>query len=446
VSQYVGGYQNTTDWAVPEGIYASQGRKRTNADGAVATVNPTIALECTQCGRVFGPEDGRHVCPDHEGIGGVLDVQYDQAGAAAAIREGVDDSIRTLWKYAPLLPTDGHAVDLGAGGTPLLDAPTLSRELGVTVRLKDERGNPTGSIKDRASAVLTSRALASDQSVVTCASTGNAAASLAGYAARTGLDCCIFVPADVPEGKAVQPLVYGADVYAVDGSYDDAFSLCRGVSDERGWYDCSAAVNPYAVEGLRTVGHELGEQTRPSVPDWLVYPMGNGCGLAAAWKGLSEFERLGIIDDRPRLLGVQAAGATAIHDRFRATTDEGATDSSPGADSTQADSIDVRYPHNAVKACRALQESDGETVVVDDDAILDAERMLGHTEGIYAEPASAATLAGLRSAVDEGIVSTEETAVLVVTGTGLKDTASARELVDGVEAVAATPEAVPERE
>jgi len=409
-------------------------------------VNPTIALECTHCGRVFVPEDGRHVCPDHEGVGGILDVQYDLSGASDAIRAGVDDPIGDLWKYAPLLPTDGNAIELGAGGTPLLDAPTLSAELGVTVTLKDERANPTGSIKDRASAILTSRALAADQSVVTCASTGNAAASLAGYAARTGLDCCIFVPADVPEGKAVQPLVYGADVYAVDGDYDDAFSLCRQVSTGRGWYDCSAAVNPYAVEGLRTVGHELAEQTRSAVPDWVVYPMGNGCGLAAAWKGFREFERLGIVDERPRLLGVQAAGATAIHDRFSDGADTSPPTAEDHRETTQADSIAVRKPHNAEKACRALRASDGATVVVSDEAILAAERTLGHTEGIYAEPASAATLAGLRAAIDDGPVTPGESATLVVTGTGLKDTASARNLVEGVEHVAATPAAVPDRE
>jgi len=418
--------------------------KGTHERRQVATVNPTIALECTQCGRVFVPEADRHVCPDHEGTGGILDVQYDQSGAADAITAAVDEPIDTFWKYAPLLPTDGKAVELGAGGTPLLDAPTLSDRLGVTVRLKDERGNPTGSIKDRASAVLVSRALAADRSVVTCASTGNAAASLAGYAARTDLDCCIFVPADVPEGKAVQPLVYGADVYAVDGDYDDAFSLCRQVSADRDWYDCSAAVNPYAVEGLRTVGHELAEQTRTSVPDWLVYPMGNGCGLAAAWKGFSEFADLGVVDERPRLLGVQSEGASAIHDRF--STPDGGDAGETTATATQADSIDVRTPHNAEKACRSLRASDGATVAVSDEAILDAERSLGRTEGVYAEPASAATLAGLEAAIDQGIVTPGESVTLVVTGTGLKDTASARTLVEGVEHVAATPDAVPERE
>jgi threonine synthase len=397
---------------------------------------------------VFVSDDDRHVCPDHDGVGGILDVQYDQAGARDGIVDRLDDPIVDLWDFAPLLPTDGNAVDLGAGGTPLLSAPTLSDRLGATVHLKDERGNPTGSIKDRASAVLASRALASDQSVVTCASTGNAAASLAGYAARTGLDCCIFVPADVPEGKAVQPLVYGADVYAVEGDYEDAFSLCRTVSERRNWYDCSAAVNPYAVEGLRTVGHELARQTHENVPDWVVYPMGNGCGLAATWKGFDEFANLGIVGGRPRMLGVQADGASAIHEQFEADSDEATIpDESAVPDATtQADSIDVRKPHNARKACRALDESDGATVAVSDEEILDAERTLGHTEGIYAEPASAATLAGLERAIERGIVAPGDSVVLVVTGTGLKDTASARTLVDGVEHVPRSPDAVPEQE
>ncbi len=401
----------------------------------MSTVNPAIALKCTDCGRVFVPGDGRHQCPDHGDFGGLLDVQYDEDAALDALKER-DGTVADIWDYEPLLPTDGAAVRLGAGGTPLLSADALSAELDVDLRLKDERGNPTGSIKDRASAVLASRALTGGADVVTCASTGNAGASLAGYAARADLDCCIFVPEDVPEGKAVQPAIYGADVLAVEGHYDDAFSLCRRVSGRRDWYDGSAAVNPYAVEGLRTVGHELADQVPAA--DWVVAPMGNGCGLSATWKGLAEFERMGLLDGAPRLLGVQAEGASAIHDRFQGEDPRAGT-------GTRADSIDVGHPHNAERACRALSGSDGDSVAVSDEAILDAERRLGEAEGVYAEPASAATLAGLKRARDEGVVEPGETVVLLVTGTGLKDTESARSATDDVERIPASPGAVPDR-
>ena len=412
-------------------------------------MNPTIALECTHCGRVFVPEDGRHVCPDHEGVGGILDVQYDLSGASDAIRAGVDDPIGDLWKYAPLLPTDGNAIELGAGGTPLLDAPTLSAELGVETRVKDETANPTGSNKDRGSAVVTTRARGRDHDVVACASTGNAAASLAGYAARAGLDCRIFVPADLPEAKAVQPRLYGATVLSVDGSYADAYDLCRRVSAERGWYNRNAAMNPYAVEGKRTLGFEIAEQAPDA--DWVVMPMGNGCSLAGAWKGLREFDALDLVEGRPRMLGVQAAGATAIHDRFVAERDgqrvaDGATAgaATDGAGDTTADSIDVSVPHNAGKACRAMAESGGDAVVVDDAAISAAQRLLGESEGVFAEPASAAAVAGVRRARENGTIGADETVVVVATGTGLKDTASAREAVDGTVPVDADPESVPE--
>jgi threonine synthase len=267
--------------------------------------------------------------------------------------------------------------------------------------------------------------------IITCASTGNAAASLSGYAARGGLDCRIFVPGDAPAGKLAQPLVYGADVLAVEGSYDEAYDLSVAVTDEYGWYNRNAAINPYQVEGKRTVGHELAEQSvvRGEVPDWVVFSMGDGCTIAGAWKGFREFYELGYVDDHPKMLGVQAKGASAIHDAF-----QGHEDVDELAD-TLADSIAVGRPRNTVKACRALEESGGTSLLVEDGDILDAERTLGSTEGIYAEPAAAAPVAGLREAISRGVVESDETAVVVSTGFGLKDSESARQATGGVERI-----------
>jgi threonine synthase len=258
--------------------------------------------------------------------------------------------------------------------------------------------------------------------IITCASTGNAAASLSGYAARGGLDCRIFVPGDAPAGKLAQPLVYGADVLAVEGSYDEAYDLSVEVTERYGWYNRNAAINPFQVEGKRTVGHELAEQSiaRGEVPDWVVFSMGDGCTIAGAWKGFREFYELGYVDEHPRMLGVQSEGATAIHDAFH-----GHDDVDDVAD-TLADSIEVGRPRNTVKACRALEESGGTSVLVTDEEILAAERTLGSTEGIFAEPAAAAPIAGVEEALDRGIVDPGDTVVVDSTGFGLKDTEGAK--------------------
>ncbi|WP_436910636.1 threonine synthase [Halosimplex marinum] len=423
-------------------------------------MTPVEALVCERCGRRYAPDAVEYTCPEHDGVAGVLDVRYDDDALGDELGGVLDGPTEDLWTYEPLLPVDGDPVRLGAGGTDLLSAPTLGDALGVDALVKNETTNPTGSNKDRGSAVVVSRARQAGHDTVACASTGNAAASLAGYAARAGLDCRIFVPADLPEAKAVQPRLYGATVLGVDGTYADAYELCREVSAERGWYNRNAAMNPYAVEGKRTLGFELAEGAPDA--DWVAMPMGNGCSLAGAWKGLREFERLGVVADAPRMLGVQAEGATAIRDRFAAEFDEVAADGgadstdvtadrrSPGderregVDETTADSIDVGVPHNAGKACRALAESGGDAVVVSDEAILDAQRLLGECEGVFAEPASAAAVAGVRAAVERGTVAPGERVVVVATGTGLKDSASAREAVGDVISVDAAGEGLPD--
>ena len=405
------------------------------------------ALVCERCGRRYAPDDVEYTCPEHDGVAGILDVGYDYEAVRERVDTVLDRPSEDLWKYDPLLPVDGERVRLGAGGTDLLDAPALGETLGVDALVKNETTNPTGSNKDRGSAVVVSRARQHGHDVVACASTGNAAASLAGYAARADLDCRIFVPADLPEAKALQPRLYGATVLGVDGSYADAYELCREVSAERGWYNRNAAMNPYAVEGKRTLGFELAEQAPEA--DWVVMPMGNGCSLAGTWNGLRTFEQLGVLDSTPRMLGVQAEGATAIYDRFvtesgtGSDSRDGETAARPSDDETTADSIDVDVPHNAGKACRALRESGGDAVVVSDEAISEGQRLLGGCEGIFAEPASAAGVAGVRTARERGIIDCSESVVVVATGTGLKDTASARQAVDDVISVDSAGDGVP---
>lgn len=387
-------------------------------------------LECTVCGAEYSLDEMRYTCPEHDGVRGILEVKYDYDVVHDNFDADLDGDIRSQWKYEAFLPIeeDADPVTLEEGGTPLLDAPTLSDALNVTTLVKDDTRNPTASFKDRATTVSVTKARHAGFDTVTCASTGNAAASLAGYAARAGLDCRIFVPGDVPTGKLSQHLIYGSDVLPVEGTYDDAYDLCVEVTEEYGWYNRTAAINPFQIEGKRTVGHELAEQSvvRGEVPDWFVFSMGDGCTIAGAWKGFREFYDLDYVDDHPKMLGVQAEGASGIHDAFHEH------DSIDETADTLAGGISVGRPRNTFKACRALEQSGGTSVLVSDDDILGAERLLGETEGLFAEPAAAATVAGVQKARERGVIEADETVVIDSTGFGLKDTDSAKQAAGDV--------------
>lgn len=388
------------------------------------TMEHVTHLECTICGEEYDPDQIIYTCPEEEGVNGILEVTYDYEAIHDDFAADLDGSIPSQWKYDAFLPVaaDAERITLNEGGTDLFDAPRLSAELGCETLIKDDGRNPTGCFKDRASSIAVTKARHAGRDIITCASTGNAAASLSGYAARGGLDCRIFVPGDAPVGKLAQPLVYGADVLAVNGSYDEAYDLSVEVTDKYGWYNRNAAINPFQVEGKRTVGHELAEQSvvRGSVPDWVVFSMGDGCTIAGAWKGFKEFYDLDYVENYPKMLGVQSEGAPAIHNAFHEH------DSVSDIADTMADSIEVARPRNTIKAARALEESGGESVLVSDEAILDAAVTLGSTEGVYAEPAAAASVAGVRKARQNGSIESSDTVVVASTGFGLKDTESAR--------------------
>lgn len=379
-------------------------------------------LTCMQCGRRYarGLDGPCARC----GPEGVLDVQYD-LGRVRKVLTPRRLALRphSIWRYRELLPVPGNArvPPLHPGFTPITEASRLARWTGVRrLLVKDEGRNPTASFKDRASVVGVARALSRRARVVACASTGNAASSLAGAAASVGLPCVIFVPEFAPEPKVAQLLVFGARVIRVRGSYDETWELCQRACSTYGWYNRNAAVNPSLVEGKKTCGLEIGEQCGAQVPDWVAVSVGDGCTIAGIWKGLVEMHALGFIRRLPRLLGVQAEGARPLCDAFHA-----GRDLVPGPAETLADSICVGHPRNWRKALRAVRESRGTFVSVSDDAILDALRTAGREAGVFGEPAGVAGFAGLRQAVADGIVGRRATALVVVTGSGLKDTRSA---------------------
>lgn len=388
-------------------------------------------LKCIHCGSTFPvtslvkAEGVWMTCPECGPADGILDVIYDLDRVQTAWKsQPLVERPLNHWRYSELLPLEPSAIRHGwqVGWTPVIDANRLACDLGIRqVLLKDEGRNPTASFKDRASSVGVAHALQVGAKTIACASTGNAASSLAGHAALAGLQAYIFVPATAPEPKLAQLLVFGTTVFAVQSSYDAAYDLCSQACQEFGWYNRNCAINPVLVEGKKTAGLEVAEQSASfgGVPDWVAVSVGDGCTIAGVWKGLKQMHQLGVIDRLPRLLAAQAEHVKPVsyaleHGELpRASTGK-----------TIADSIDVHVPRNWRKAIQAIRESDGVVVTASDEAILDAMRLAGRN-GVFAEPAAAASLAAVVSAVDSKIIGPNDRVLVMVTGSGLKDTKNA---------------------
>ena len=295
--------------------------------------------------------------------------------------------------------------------------------------LKDETGNPSSSIKDRASAVALLRAVAAGADTVAVASTGNAGSSTACLAAAMGLRAVVFVPETAPEAKLAQSLAYGASVLAVRGSYDDAYDLCLQVCEERGWFNRSTGFNPFTREGKKTSSFEMWEQLG-QVPDRVIVPTGDGNILSGIWKGWRDLHAAGLVDRLPRIDCAQSEGSAAICqaiERVRAggqDPDWRSIDIASVAAKTVADSISVDQPRDGLAAVRAVIESGGAAVTVSDDEIVAAIGELASTAGVFAEPAAAAPWAAAKRLAEDGRMGKDETVVLLITGNGLKDVAA----------------------
>ncbi|GAA1874703.1 threonine synthase [Asanoa iriomotensis] len=366
-----------------------------------------VELRCVVCDQAHPSTVDAHVCPRHEGLAGILDVVV-SPGQPGAGEDPLD-------RYRTHLPLPAAPRVLPAGylsRTPLLPAPRLAALLGVgELLIKDESRHPTGSLKDRSSALAVELAAYGGFGDIACASTGNAASSLAGACAVAGLTARIFVPVGTPAGKLAQLAAFGARVVLVRGSYDDAYYLCEDAARAFGWYDRNCAVNPYLMEGKKTCGLELAEQLRDGPADWVSVAVGDGCTVAAIGKGLAEGGH-----GASRLLAVQPAGAAPIVDAFAAGREE----IEPVHARTVADSVSVGRPRNAVKALRAVRASGGAFSAVDDAEILEAMRLLGEHAGVFAEPGAAAGIAAIRQARADGLIGPRDRVVHVVTGSGLK--------------------------
>ena len=387
-------------------------------------------LVCIVCGRSYPPGDHQtcRVC----GPEGILDARYDYDAVKPVLTlEALSQRARDHWRYMELLPVPAgvRRPPLQVGWTPIVEAPRLAAAAGVRrLFLKDEGRNPTSSFKDRASAVGVAKALEFGYAAIACASTGNAASSLAGMAASVGLPAFIFVPERAPEPKIAQLLVFGATVFRVRGTYEQAFDLCRAACARFHWYNRNSGTNPFLVEGKKTAGLEIAEQflTGPlldgALPDWVAVSVGDGCTIGGITKGLHEFKRLGLSRVIPRMLGVQAEGASPIVKAF-----ETRTNVVPSGSSTIADSIAVGTPRNWRRALAWVRASQGAMVAVPDADILDAMRTTARLGGVFGEPAGVACIAGLRAAVATGAVPAEASVLAVITGNGLKDIRAATE-------------------
>lgn len=388
-------------------------------------------LTCVICAETYPADEAGYVCREC-GNEGILDVRYDYdlVGSRISPESLAADRNMTMWRYRPLMPVadDAAVPPLTVGWTPTYDAPRLAAALGIQqVWVKDEGRQPTASLKDRASAMALVKAQETGAEVVTTASTGNAAAALSGLSASIGQKNVIFVPESAPQAKIAQLLAYGSTVALVKGTYGDAFDLCMQASAAYGWYNRNTGFNPYMTEGKKTAGLEILEQLGWEAPDAIFVSVGDGSIIGGVHKAMKDAVSLGWIDESPRIFGIQAAGSDYLVQAYE--NDEDVLTKAPIAADTVADSISADLPRDRIKAMAAVRETDGAYLRVSDEEILAAVPVLARGSGVFAEPAGAAAYAGLVAAVDRGLIGSSDRVVVLSTGSGLKDVASAMKAV-----------------
>lgn len=388
-------------------------------------------LRCPICDRRYAPDTVQYACP-HCGEVGTLEVLFDYE----ALKTQLDrDALRnqteqSMWRYKALLPIklDSPVPPLRVGMTPLYAPQRLADDLGLRrVWLKDDGQNPTGSFKDRASAMVVARAMEQGIQIVSTASTGNAAAALAGVGASVGMKTIIFVPATAPEAKIAQLLVYGATVLLVEDTYDVAFDLCYQMCLSEGWYCRNTAINPFTTEGKKSAAYEIAEQLDWNIPDVVMVGVGDGNIIAGVYKGFYDLLQLGWIARIPRLIGVQAEGSSALVHAWQNNIK--AEDMQPMPAETIADSISAGVPRDRAKALRAVRETNGAFIAVPDDGILAAIPQVARLTGVFPEPSCAAVYAGAKRAVQSKLIQVDESVLLLMTGNGLKDIKRAQQSV-----------------
>ena len=358
-----------------------------------------------------------NTCPK---CGGLLTVKMDLEKVKEMKPTDLHKTPIGVWRYAPFMPVDpAHKVSIQEGGTPLYSTQALGEAIGCkNAFVKFEGLNPTGSFKDRGMTIGVSHAKELGAKVVGCASTGNTSAALAAYAAKAGMKCAVFLPSGkVAMGKLAQALFFGAKVLSIDGNFDDALALARKMADERKLYLLNS-INPYRPEGQKSVLFEIMDQLAYDVPDRIILPVGNAANIWAVYKACMELKEVGWIDKVPMLTGIQAAGSAPVARAFAAKNDNFEPELNP---ETVATAIRIGNPVSGRKALKAIYSTGGYCTTVTDEEIIAAQQLLGRKEGVCVEPASAASVAGLKKLIENGIADKDERVVCICTGNGLKD-------------------------
>ena len=369
-------------------------------------------MKCISCGEQYALDEIIYTCRT---CGSTLEV----VSIPDVSKDIFECRKSTMWKYKEFMPVDeSKIVSLEEGGTPFCRCQKLGDKLGIELYVKVEGSNPTGSFKDRGMSVGITKAVELGVETVGCASTGNTSASLAAYAARAGKRCIVLLPAGkVALGKLAQAMFHGAEVFSVNGNFDEALETITALALEGQLYLLNS-VNPFRLEGQKSIGFEVVDDLGWKAPDRIILPVGNAGNISAIWKGVKEFYEAGFIEDLPMMTGIQAEGAAPIANAVR----KGKNSIEPVINpETVATAIRIGAPVSAQKALRAIYDSNGMAETVTDNEILSAQKLLARTEGIGVEPASAASIAGLLKLVESGEVDKGEQVVCIVTGHLLKD-------------------------
>jgi threonine synthase len=401
------------------------------------------ALRCQKCGQ----EPASRVVFQCPGCKSILEVNVAIDHLARSDFQRMRDSRdRTIWRWFDLFPIESRSsiVSLGEGCTPLIHATRLGERLHIArLYLKNDTVLPTGSLKDRSNSVGISKAKELGLTTATVISTGNAAASVAAYAAAAGMRSVVMVPLGTALSKIIQARAYGATVVVVDGDFDNEVAkLYKAATQEFGWYDCLSS-NPYRDEGKKSYAYEMVDQLEGGVPDWVIHPTAGGTGIYAMWKGFQEFHSLGWIQKLPRLVASQSEAAAPITAAFK----KGLTDIEPViARPTVAESIQVGNPVClGWRALAALRESKGTAVALSDEEILEAQSLIGRLAGVFAEPAAATSVAAARRLRNAGTIRVDDLVVCNITGHGLKQPEAIRMQDEEMSPIQPTLEALRDR-
>jgi threonine synthase len=376
--------------------------------------------ECINCGTRYDLNDIIYFCRK---CGDILEVKYDFEELQRKLEKSNWRNIPlSVWRYKDLMPIEDFSkiVSLNEGGTGLHSCHKLGKQLGLLqLYVKNEGENPTGSFKDRGMTVGVSKANELGAKNVICASTGNTSASLAAYAAKAGMQCTVLIPSGkIAYWKLSQAMIYGAKVLQVRGNFDESLDFVFKIAEKHPSIYLLNSINPFRVEGQKSLGFEICDQLDGEAPDRVVVPVGNAGNISAIWKGFTEFHRLGFIKKLPKMTGIQAAGSAPIAQMIKTGAKEMVPVKTP---ETLATAIRIGAPVSWKKAVNAIRNSGGTAETVTDDEILAAQKLLARVEGIFVEPASASSIAGLIKLVNSGVIKKDERVVCVTTGHGLKD-------------------------